>query len=101
MILKKGKLFGQYNDGRHERDLKLQKKFKSMKEEELQKIKDERDKAQQTFMSMTELQQKITDQNRYLVEIESMHSDLQFLQLQMKEYEDCIEYLDEKRELLD
>lgn len=35
MILKKGKLFGQYNDGRHERDLKLQKKFKSMKEEEL------------------------------------------------------------------
>ena len=50
---------------------------------------------------MTELQKKIADQDRYLKEIEKMHSELQFLQIQMKEFEDCIEFLDEKRESLD
>lgn len=55
MILKKGKIFGDYNDARHARDLKLVTNFKTQKEEELQKIKDQRDQAQQTFMSMTEL----------------------------------------------
>ena len=45
MILKKGTLFGEYNDNRHERDLKLVQKYKSTKVEELQKIKDQRDQA--------------------------------------------------------
>jgi len=30
-------------------------------------------------MSMAELQKKISDQHRYLEEIEKMHSELQFL----------------------
>ena len=30
-----------------------------------------------------------------------MHSELQFLQVQMKEFEDGIEFLDEKKEVLD
>ena len=35
MLMKKGKLFGEYNVARHERDSKLVKKFKASKDEEL------------------------------------------------------------------
>lgn len=45
MILNKSKLFSQYNDARHERDIKLVRDFLKSKQDELEKLKGQRDQA--------------------------------------------------------
>ena len=73
MILNKGKEFGEYNANRFERDQKHIGNILKEKTQELENIKAEREKVQNEYMGMTELQTKIKEAQTYLAEIEVFH----------------------------
>ena len=85
MILDKGAVFGEFNTGRFDRDLKHITEFRAKKQKEFDKLVQEREKTDREYMSMAELQSLINEANKYVAEIEEMHVSLQHLSIQIKE----------------
>ena len=101
MILNKGKEFGEYNANRFERDQKHIGNILKEKTQELENIQAEREKVQNEYMGMTELQTKIKEAQTYLAEIEVFHVQLQHKSILIKELETATDYLQMTKEELD
>jgi hypothetical protein len=101
MQLDKGAAFGALYLHRHDRDTKLITDLRKKKQDEKQKLIDNREKTQTEYMAMTELQALITEANKYKDEIEDMHTKHEHLNIKIKEMVDGTEYLQEKKEDLD
>ena len=101
MQLDKGVAFGALNLGRHDRDSKLISDLSATKQAEKQTLIEKREKTQQEYMAMAELQALIKEANKYKDEIEDMHTKHEHLNIKIKEMVDGTEYLQEKKEDLD
>ena len=101
MVLEKGAVFDALNKHRYERDLGQVTGFRDYKANELQTLQDERQKTDQQYMAMGELQGLITQAKDFAAEIEEMHVEHTFLNIRIKELDDACEYLQETKEKLD
>ena len=78
-----------------------QSDYQNTKQTELEEIMKAREEADKQYMAMADLQSLINEANNYKEEIEDMHVSLQHLSIQIKELEDGVEFLQEKKEELD
>ena len=98
MYLQKGGATANLATERFERDVKLLNEMLKAKQDELEGIMGEREKLNQEFMAMKDLQEQIDKEKRYAKEIEEMHVELQFLAIKVSEMETATEQLQDKKE---
>lgn len=101
MILQRGKEFDELNEHRYDRDKKQIEEFRDYKSNELKQIKEDREKAHAEYMAMAELQGLINDAAQFAKEIEEMHVEHTYLNIQIKELDDGCEELQTTKEKLD
>lgn len=101
MVLQKGQVFDELNKHRYDRDLKQIEAFRDYKANELKQLQEDREKAHQDYMGMSELQTLITDAKQFADEIEEMHVEHTYLNIRIKELDDACEELQSTKEKLD
>ena len=86
---------------RFERDEKLLLKMLEEKNKEKQEIVDDRAKLESDFQAMKEVQDLITKENTFRVEIEEMHVKFQYLEVKFNMLDSAYKELMDKKQSLD
>jgi chromosome segregation ATPase len=100
MAIEKEKQFDLLDNTRHTLEVKLQEELLENKKEEKKKFQDDRGSVQAQFEAHVELQKCLAESADLRATIENAGIKLDLLQIQVKEYEDVTEYLNNKKDEL-